>query len=188
MRRRCNIRASLHATLEEPNIRRLIEKLPYWAPGQTVPQCSLPSLPSSVDGLWSLWQISLTSGDSIEQRYLPVFQSEGKYFATTATRIWELLLSEGAEALQARYDSAELFDLAREGAEQQGAATFEQLQMDYRQQLGEAADKSEYAFAARRRAIERIGLPEVRQYRFMRLEEERSHWQRATSTCATGSA
>ena len=50
--------------------------------------------------------------------------------------------------------------------------------MDYRQQLGEAADKSEYAFAARRRAIERIGLPEVRQYRFMRLEEERSHWQR----------
>jgi len=169
--------ASLHATLEEPNIRRLFENLPYWAPGQTVPQCSLLSLPASVDGLWSIWKISLTSTDSTEQRYLPVFQSGGKCYTTTATRIWELLLSEGVEALHARYDSAELFGLAREGAEQQGAAIYEQLQMDYRQHLHETADKADYAFTARRRAIERIGLPEVRQYRFIRLEEERSRWQ-----------
>jgi hypothetical protein len=169
--------ASLHATLEEPNIRRLFENLPYWAPGQTVTQCVLPSLPTSVNGLWSLWQISLTSAGSTEQRYLPIFQSEGKCFATTATRIWELLLSEEVEDLEARCDSAELFSLARDGAEQQGAATFEQLQLDYRQQLREAVDKADYAFAARRRAIERIGLPEVRQYRLMRLEEERGRWQ-----------
>ena len=169
--------ASLHATLEEPNIRRLFENLPYWAPGQSVPQCVLPSLPTSVDGLWSLWQISLTSAGSTEQRYLPVFQSEGKCFATTATRIWEVLLSEGVEDLTTRDDSTELFSLAREGAEQQGGATFEQLQLDYRQQLREAADKADYAFTVRRRLIERIGLPEVRQYRAVRLEEERSRWQ-----------
>ena len=169
--------ASLHATLEEPNIRRLLENLPYWAPGQTVTQCVLPSLPTSVSGLWSLWQISLTSAGSIEQRYLPIFQNEGKCFATTATRIWELLLSEEVEDLEARCDSADLFTLARDGAEQQGIATFEQLQLDYRQQLREAVDKTDYAFAARRRAIERIGLPEVRQYRLMRLEEERGRWQ-----------
>tara|TARA_R110002072_G_scaffold135053_2_gene276194 strand:- start:5247 stop:8042 length:2796 start_codon:yes stop_codon:yes gene_type:complete len=169
--------ASFHATLEEPNIRQLFENLPYWAPGQTVAQCVLPSLPSSVDGLWSLWQISLTSAGSTEQRYLPIFQSEGKCFATTATRIWEVLLSEGVEDLESRYDSTELFSLAREGAEQQGGATFEQLQLDYRHQLRESADKADYAFSARRRAIERIGLAEVRQYRAVRLEEERSRWQ-----------
>ena len=94
-----------------------------------------------------------------------------------ATRIWELLLSEEVEDLEAHFDSAELFRLARDGAEQQGAATFEQLQLDYRQQLREAVDKADYAFAARRRGIERIGLPEVRQYRLIRLEEECSRWR-----------
>jgi len=38
-------------------------------------------------------------------------------------------------------------------------------------------ERGSYAFAARRRAIERVGLPEVRNYRLMRLDEEERLWR-----------
>ena len=36
-----------------------------------------------------------------------------------------------------------------------------------------------YAFAARRRAIERIGLPQVRDYRLTQLTQEEQTWREA---------
>ena len=45
-----------------------------------------------------------------------------------------------------------------------------------RQQLDRERDKGEYAFAARRRTIERIGLPQVRDYRLAQLAQEEKAW------------
>lgn len=45
-----------------------------------------------------------------------------------------------------------------------------------RQQLDREREKGEYAFAARRRAIKRIGLPQVRDYRLAQLPQEEKAW------------
>lgn len=46
-----------------------------------------------------------------------------------------------------------------------------------RQQLDRERDKGEYAFAARRRAIERIGLQQVRDYRVSQLAQKEKAWR-----------
>ena len=38
-------------------------------------------------------------------------------------------------------------------------------------------EKTEYGFNARRRAIDRIGLSEVRNFRIAKLEQEKEAWQ-----------
>jgi len=48
-----------------------------------------------------------------------------------------------------------------------------------RQQLDREREKGEYAFAARRRAIERIGRPQVRDYRLAQLQQEKEAWDEA---------
>ncbi|MCK4485927.1 MAG: hypothetical protein KAU38_04095, partial [Desulfobacterales bacterium] len=46
-----------------------------------------------------------------------------------------------------------------------------------RERLLREREKGEFAFAARRRTIERIGLPTVRSYRLAQLEQEEQVWR-----------
>ena len=87
-------------TLEDGRMRGLIAALPHWAAGLPVPCVQVPGLPATVVGLWSLWQIGLSTdaGDGAgpsKRRFLPVFQSdEGRVFMPTARRVWDLVLTE----------------------------------------------------------------------------------------------
>mgnify|MGYP001580590569 CR=1 FL=1 len=47
----------------------------------------------------------------------------------------------------------------------------------HQDRLTRERDKSEYAFAARRRTVERIGLPAVRYHRLAQLEREEQAWR-----------
>jgi hypothetical protein len=51
------------------------------------------------------------------------------------------------------------------------------LNAEYETELARDVAKTDFSFAARRRAIERIGLPEVRQYRLRQLDTEQLAWQ-----------
>ncbi|MFO4681199.1 hypothetical protein [Vibrio cholerae] len=65
----------------------------------------------------------------------------------------------------------------RETAEKQGKSVFEAMCSAFLDELEQRIEKGEYSFAARRNAIERIGLPEVRNYRLRQLDSEYRHWQ-----------
>lgn len=179
--------AAEHITLDRPKIRDLLQSLPSWVPEQPVPTVSIPSIPDSVDGLWSLWQITLdTSGlaqsKSLKQTaYFPVYQTmEGKAFPLTAKRVWEALLSKDAhidvdDFLQP--DHATVYDFARRQAEDTGISTFEVLKAEYAENMALEKEKIEYGLKARERALGRIGLPEVKAHRMARLLQEQTHWQ-----------
>ena len=47
----------------------------------------------------------------------------------------------------------------------------------YNENLHQQKEKGEYSFASRKRAIERIGLPEVKNYRLRQLVSEQLIWQ-----------
>lgn len=169
-------------TLDLPKIRKLVQCLPEWIAGQAIPQLSIPTIPDSVDGYWSLWQITLDAEGqgNLQASYLPVYTSpEGKSFPATAKRIWEALLSNNAILQPQQFvgDVNSLYEQARDEAIDLGAASFNALKQQHVDAIAQEHAKSEYAFKARRRAIERVGLPEVKSYRLIQLEQEIEKWR-----------
>ncbi|MBU2886742.1 DEAD/DEAH box helicase family protein [Gilvimarinus agarilyticus] len=176
-----------HVTLDRPKIGSLLQTLPAWIPEQKIPVVSIPTIPDSVDGIWSLWQIvldtsSLSQSKSVkETAYFPVYQTmEGKSFPATAKRVWEALLSNDPVLTQEEFlqpNQASVFSFVREQAEELGQSTYEQLKARYLDSLELEKDKVLYGFKAREKAIERIGLLEVKDYRLNKLKQERQQWE-----------
>jgi hypothetical protein len=69
-----------------------------------------------------------------------------------------------------------VFKRLRSEAESQGEDAFHELHARHQQRLKREQEKGRYAFQVRREALNRIGLPEVRQHRLKRLEEDEKVW------------
>jgi hypothetical protein len=172
--------AKRQLSLAETAVRDLAANLPVFAEGQPVPCLTMAGLPSSVEGIWSLWQVAVRGSLARRQRILALFQSsDGRVFLPTAQRIWEQLLLAPAVitgSLQGEA-AAQATRQAWTAIEQAGRATYDEMTRQHQRQLQRERDKHTYAFAARRRAIERIGLPNVRQFRLTQLAREEEAWQ-----------
>ncbi len=169
-----------HLTLEDPRLRGLSGRFPFFVPAQPLPILTLPGLNPEIEGFWSLWRIALTTPDWNRQRIMPLFVSQqGRTFTPTAHFIWEQLLTETPRILghlppDAAQDS---YPRLRDAAEQQGKSLYNELLRMHRQWLQQEREKAAYAFSARRQAIERVGLPQVRAHRLQQLaQEEQQHW------------
>lgn len=162
-------------TLEDPRARALIGDLPRCVAGQNLPSVRISGLPETVNGVWSLWEITLSADDFSRRRFLPVFISnEGRAFQPTAKRIWDLLLTERVETIASASSSisAELFGTSKDAAVVQGERVFSELVDEHMTRLQEERDRANYAYEARQQAIGRVGLATVRDYRKKRLQAE----------------
>jgi hypothetical protein len=140
-----------------------------------VPEVLVAGIARGISGLWSLWRIRLASEGWRRDALLPLFQTDdGKLLAPTARRIWDALVGEDVRLgpVLGAVASRQAYDQAYGAAEQQGIVLYESLRSEHRGFMARERDKSEYAFAARRRAIGRIGLPEVRNFRLSALSSE----------------
>lgn len=171
---------SRHLTLEDPKVRGLAMRLSPFAPGQPVPVITLPGLSPEIMGFWSLWRISISTADWNRRRIMPLFLADdGRVFAPTARHIWDQLLTTPPTILR-HLDvetSHQAFERLQEAAEQRGKTIYDELVQSHRERLAREREKGEYAFAARRRAIERIGLPQVRNHRLSLLEQEEERFR-----------
>jgi hypothetical protein len=162
-------------TLADTAVRHLATNLPPFIEGQPIPCLEMKGLPTAVQGIWSLWQIGVRSGTWQQQRLLPLFQNEeGRLFLPTAQRIWEQLLVAPIVVTHSLpgETTGQTVAAARQAMEQAGRKLYDEMvRMESRQQQQER-EKIIYAFAARRRAINRIGLATVRHYRLRQLEQE----------------
>jgi superfamily II DNA or RNA helicase len=171
---------SRHLTLEDPKVRGLAMRLPPFAPGQLVPVITLPGLAPEIMGFWSLWRISISTADWNRHRIMPLFLADdGRVFAPTARHIWDQLVVTKPTILTSLdvETSHQAFERLREAAERQGKTIYDELVQAHRERLAREREKGEYAFAARRRAIERIGLPQVRNHRLSLLEQEEERFR-----------
>jgi len=168
-----------HISLENPKLRSLVEKLPRAIAGEPIPKIVLPGLTGQIQGYWSLWQIALRCSGRPQVRILPLFShDDGRCLLPTARSIWEQLLQEGTQ-IQGQgvvEDGFEVFDRLQQEAEQHGESLFRELHSKHKERLHHEHEKGRYAFQVRRQALNRIGLPEVRQYRIKRLDEEERAW------------
>lgn len=169
-----------HLTLEDPRVRGLASRLPRFAPGQPVPQLELAALPAGVQGIWSLWKITLHARDWNRHRVMPLFVHEdGRVLGPTARFVWDELLADCPEAtghLDAE-ESMNAFERAESAAREHGRPVYDALVQAHQSALAREREKGEYAFAARRRAIERIGLPAVREHRLSQLAAQEAEWR-----------
>ena len=70
---------------------------------------------------------------------------------------------------------SQLLELAKE----QGRSLYDELLQEHQSRLLREKEKGDYAFSARRKVIERIGLPQVREYRLNLLQQEERRWSEA---------
>jgi len=162
-------------TLEDPRARALISDVPRCVPEQPVPVASITGLPSTVQGVWSLWEIGLSADGFTRRRFLPVFlNDEGRAFVPTAKRIWDLLLTEHVELGDPDdgFSAGDWHERSLAAARGQGEAIFASLVEEHRSRLSEERERARYAFEARYQAIGRIGLPAVREFRRKRLDAD----------------
>ena len=153
--------------------------LPRVAKGQPIPSIVIPGIADEVMGFWSLWEITIHADDWNQRRIMAVFlHDDGRVLMPTARHIWNQLLtvSPGIHGHLAGDLARDAFDRVMEVAEKQGKAIYDELVQIHRERLTRERDKGAYAFAARRRAVEHIGLPQVRDHRLARLDREEREW------------
>lgn len=164
-----------HISLETPRIRGLTSQLPLFVPGQPVPCVRLASLSGEISGFWGLCRISLKADEWQRQRIVPVFlHDDGRTLLPTARHIWDMLIAESNE-LHSYLDtetSGKVYDRIFTAAEALGRDIYDELAGQHASFVNRERVKAEYAFAARKRNIEKIGLPTVRLFRLKQLEEE----------------
>jgi hypothetical protein len=170
-----------HVSLEDERIRRLIQQLPRVVVTEPIPCVRFGSLPAEVVGFWSLWRITLDRQSFRDVKIIPIFHhDDGRILLPTARHIWDRLLEDRPEVEQmgtkTGADVEAVFLRLRSEAERQGEDAFHELHARHQQRLKREQEKGHYAFQVRREALNRIGLPEVRQHRLKRLGEDEKVW------------
>ena len=167
--------AARYLTLEDPRIRGLAMRLPQFAPGQLIPDVEMVGVDKHIRGTLSLWSIALSTSDWNRRRILPLFLADSdRVFLPTARHLWEQLLGDpvSVDSFLSREESLRIFDRLRLAAEDHGKPIYDALVQEHLASIQHEREKFSYSFGARRSAIERIGLPQVRQHRLNRLLQE----------------
>ncbi|HDK6592208.1 TPA: DEAD/DEAH box helicase, partial [Klebsiella pneumoniae] len=171
-----------HLTLENPKIKGLCSQLPVWSEAQLIPSVAVKSLPAGANGYWALWSIRLVAGHERRCQYMPVYiKPNGQYYATASQRVWDAVCSKEFEILPQNLavESSlhqSIYTLMHKVAQEEGKAIFESMLTANQTDLDNQFEKGEYSFNARKKAIERVGLPEVRQFRLRQLSSEYALW------------
>lgn len=177
--------------LENNRIRGLTMNLPQIAEGQPLPKVILEGLPASISGNWGLFEIRLQSGlhqkntslriPTVRRGYISVFVScEGKMFLPTARHIWDVMQTTEPQVLGTleQEESILVYTNLMEAVEQAGKELFDSLQQKHMDSINSEEERGEIAFNSRRKAIGRVGLPEVRQYRIRQCDAEEQEWRK----------
>jgi superfamily II DNA or RNA helicase len=176
--------------LENSIVRGLAMNLPQVTVGQPLPCVTVSGLKESIFGLWGLFEIRIQAGlhqksqflriPTVRRGYVCVFLSdEGNVFLPTARHIWDALqTAEVTVQANLRQDeSITAYERLTIVAEQVGQDLFDTLQQAHLAAVNREEERGMMAFTSRRKAIERVGLPEVRQYRLARCSAEENEWR-----------
>jgi hypothetical protein len=109
------------------------------------------------------------------RRIMPLFLADnGRVYLPTARHVWDefLAASPHIRSVLPPTVSQAAFAKLQSAAEEQGKGIYEALLHEHMSCVAREREKADDIFAARRKAIERIGLPQVRNHRLNLLARE----------------
>jgi hypothetical protein len=165
--------------LDHPKVRGILSRLPRYVSGMPVPRVRFRSLPDNLSGLWSLWEVSIVTQDRQMRRMLPLFvHDDGRMLAPTARFLWDQLCLEPwrAESAPAEPLPEETCQTTEALAREHCRDLYLEMRQKHLAQLQLEKQKAEYSFRSRRKMLQGIGLPEVRDYRLRQLAQEEAQW------------
>lgn len=181
--------------LENSRVRGLTMNLPQITAEQPMPCVCLPGLSAGITGYWGLFEIRLQAGLNCKSRLLRVpllrrayvsvfFNDDGQMFMPTARHIRESLLTETVQihSWLSRDDSVRAHERLTAAAKEAGQERYAALLQAHLEAVEREEERGEVCFSARRKAIEHIGLPEVRRFRLNRCELEEEAWRQDLQT------
>ena len=177
-------------SLEDSRVRELALNLPQVTTGQLLPCVTISGLPPDIAGIWGLFEIRLQARVHQKKRsllipmdrrgYTSVFVSEkGKLFLPTAQHIWDALQTKDLQVRTTlgKDESVSAYNRLQDAAEQAGRDLFDSLKQAHNTSVAREEERGTVFFASRRKAIERLGLPEVRQHRHGLCDSEEAEWR-----------
>ena len=173
--------AAEHLTLEEPRVREIALRLPRFYPSQPIPCLELSEIPLEIRGVWSLWTVSVGNKKSSRERVLLLFlHDDGRSLQPTARHIWDVLLERDAPPIRflTPTQSEEVYSGACSAAEAEGHSVYEELIHFHENRFKRERENKRHSFGVRRRTIEKISIPAVRQFRLAEIDEQQSEWER----------
>jgi superfamily II DNA or RNA helicase len=168
-----------HLTLQDTNIRNLITHLPRFVPGQFIPVIKLANISRSISGFWFLCEIYVYVKDWNRRKVISLFlHDDERILIPTSKKIWDELLSEPIKVSDYIQEQPSLI-LRRlmDAIETYGEAVYEELAEAYKEHITWECKRKEHLFKARTRAIEKIGLQTVKNYRLRQLRKEMREWE-----------
>ena len=98
----------------------------------------------------------------------------------TARHIWDTLQTAEIVVRQPLkdVDSTAAYVSLLASAEKSGQEVFDSLQRDHNSAIVKETERGTVSFAARRKSMEKLGLPEVKQFRIARCEAEETEWRK----------
>lgn len=171
-------------SLEHAQIRELTAQLPVFVPGQQLCGIEIEGVSDKVSGVWSLWKISLRSADEMVHRIMPLFISDDDRVLTpTALAVWDRLIDSSGKVTNVKLislseeDTFTPYNLTYAKAQEHGKTVFEELMNAHKERQVLQQLKKRRSFESKRKAIERIGLIQVRNHRLRELGREENAWQ-----------
>jgi superfamily II DNA or RNA helicase len=161
--------------LDHPKVRAILSRLPRFVPGMPVGKIRLKSLPTDIEGLWSLWQLKVLTHNQEKQQVLPLFVHEdGRVLAPTARFILEQLCFESwtGEMHLDGIAAEKAYRVCEKNAQDQFRDVYLEMRQKRLAELDLERTKVEFSFRTRRSLLQKIGLPEVRDHRLRLLAEE----------------
>jgi len=188
------VKDSILLNLQSERIRNLVNHMYQVVEGQLVPCVSINELPPHIEGLWGLYEINLLSGIMNRVRHLRVpplrsgyicvfINQEGKVFMPTARHIWDSLLTNDANLHHylGQEESYAAYRKLSKTVEEYGRDLFISLEQLHHDSLKREEERARIFFQSREKAIKKIGLPEVRDYRLAQLKGEKKEWEKEFS-------
>lgn len=175
--------------LENIQVRELMINLPQVTNAQPIPIAQIEDLPHNISGYWGLYEIGLKTNLSApkyvrvtasKRDFITVFISdEGKLFLPTARHIWDVLQTSKINVVNSiTYDEVEpVYNNIYSKAEEIGYDTYKMLQNYHLSTLNKEETRGNQAFQTREKAIMKLGLEEVRNYRLKKLDTEKQLWK-----------
>jgi superfamily II DNA or RNA helicase len=170
-------------SLEHPKVQAILRHHPETRSGMPIPVVALSGIDRGVQGVWSLWRVSLTasSGRSL-RRTVPMFvHDDGRKLIPTARHLWEKLADQAWHVSDAvRFGSADAgYEASRNAVEEEAENAFRELRQKHLDEQKREQAKMMHSFAVRRHTTETIGLPEVRRHRLKELGLAEKTWRSA---------